>query len=177
MKFLKENKLAVLSIGVIVLVAILLALPGQFAHYGLVGDDYTYKLSGYQFFFNTYTNVLGNQIGASVVGGGIAIVVLTPFAIASIILGKKSSFFVLLASIFNLVMAILFFTMENASRSAYPSMPVYEGKAAMGWVTYLSGALLILVALYLGYKAVMMMKDEIKHPTQPKGPSYNYLKK
>ena len=178
MKFLKENKLAVLSIGVVVLIAVLLAIPGQFAHYALKdSNSYIHNLSGYQFFFNSYRNNLDKAIGNSVVGSGIALIVLAPFAIASICLGKKSSFFVLLASLFNLTMSILFFTMENASKKAYASMPVYEGKAAIGWVAYVAGALLMIVALYLGYKAVMMMKDEVKHPSTPKGPSYNYLKK
>ncbi len=175
MKFIKENKLAVLSIGSIVLCAIFLALPGQFAHFGIVGDGYLHYLSGYQFFFNTYKNTLGNAIG-SVVGAGIAIIVLAAVAIALICLWKKSSFFVLLAAIVNLVIAILFFNMENFAAKAYPFTP-FEGRSFVGWPTYLCGAIIILVALYLGYKAVMMMRDEVKHPSAPKGPKYDYLRK
>lgn len=175
MKFLKENKLAVLSIGAIVLCAIFLALPRQFAHFGIVGDGYLHYLSGYQFFFNTYKNTLGNAIG-NVVGAGIAIIVLAVVAIALICLWKKSSFFVLLAAIVNLVISILFFNMENFAAKAYPFTP-FEGRSFVGWPTYVCGALLILVALYLGYKAVRMMINEVKHPSAPKGPSYNYLKK
>ena len=176
MKFLKENKLAVLSIGAIVICAILLAIPGQFAHFGIKADGYQHYLSGYQFFFNSYKNTLGNAIG-SVVGSGIAIIVLAVVAIALICLWKKSSFFVLLASLVNLTISILFFSMEAAAGKAYPAFQPFEGRSFVGWPTYVCGALIILVAIYLGYKAVMMMKDEIKHPSQPKGPSYNYLKK
>ena len=176
MKFLKENKLAVLSIGAIVLCAILLAIPGQFAHFGIVGDGYLHYLSGYQFFFNTYKNTLGNTIG-SVVGSGIAIIVLAAVAIALICFWKKSSFFVLLASLVNLTISILFFSMEASAGKAYSAFKPFEGRTFIGWPTYLCGAIIVLVAIYLGYKAVMMMKDEIKHPSQPKGPSYSYLKK
>lgn len=176
MKFLKENKIAVLSIGAIVICAILLAIPGQFAHFGIVGDGYKHYLGGYQFFFNTYTNQLGDKIG-SVVGGGIAIIVLAAVAVALICFWKKSSFFVLLAAIVNLVISILFFNMENFAKKAYSSFQIFEGRSFVGWPTYVCGALIILVAIYLGYKAVMMMKDEIKHPSKPQGPSYNYLKK
>ena len=173
MKFIKENKLAVLSISVIVLSAIFLALPGQFATY-----HYSpYAASGYEFFFNTITHEYNSvKLGNGIIGSGIAILILFVFGIASICLGKKSSFFVLLASIFNLVPAILFFCMENQAKSHYPAY-VFEGKPICGWVTYVCGALLILVALYLGYKAVRMMINEVKHPSAPKGPSYNYLKK
>jgi len=177
MKFLKQNKLAVLSIAIIVLVAILLAIPGQFAHFGIVGDKYTHYLSGYQFIFNTYTNNLGNQIGQSVVGGGIAIIVFMPISIALICLGRKSSFFVLLSAIANVVIASLFFSMENFARHCYPSFQVFEGRFFISWVAYVCGAFVVLLAIYQGYKAIMMMKDEIKHPAAPKGPSYNYLKK
>ena len=175
MKFLKKNKLAVLSVAVFVLVAIFLAIPGQFVHFAPKGEDvFTYNLSGYQFFFNTVTKLGTTNPLGHVIGAGVTIIVLAVVSIALICFATKSSFFVLLASIVNLVIAILFFCMENAAKGY--GFPITDKKFC-GWPTYLCGALVILLALYLGYKAVMMMKDEIKHPSKPQGPSYNYLKK
>ena len=176
MKFIKANKLAVLSIAVFVLVAILLALPGQFTHFLPNGDKtFTYNLNGYQTIFNAGKNHLNNALGNSVVGGGIAIVVLVFVSIALICLTNISSFFVLLSAIVNVIIGSLFFAMEGFVSKSYP-FPVID-KAFCGWPTYLCGALVMLLALYVGYNAVKMMISEVKHPSAPKGPSYNYLKK
>lgn len=176
MKFIKENKLAVLSVVAVVVCAILLAIPGQYAHFGIVTDTYTYKLSGYQLFFNTGVDKIGNALG-SLVGGCVAILVLAALGLISIFFGKKSSFFVLLAAIFDLVVASLFFGMENFVAKSYTRFRTFEGKFFVSWPNYICASIFILLAIYLGYKAIMMMKDEIKHPSTPKGPSYNYLKK
>ena len=59
-KFVKENRVIVFALCVVLLSFILLALPGQFAHYGplnlsskVASERFLYRLSGYQsrFFF------------------------------------------------------------------------------------------------------------------------------
>lgn len=178
-KFVKENKIVVFSLAVIVLSFILFALPGQFAHYELVGKKFNYNLSGYQWIFNTMVkkgNGITAKVGNSVVGQGIAVIVMLAIAIPGLIFSRKSSFVTLVTGLDLLVTSILLFTISNAGLKAYPYAQLV-GHSLMNWVPYVVGALVVIAAGLVIYKAVMMMKDEIKHPVQPKGPTYNYLHK
>lgn len=174
MKFLKENKLAVISIGAIVLMMLLLLIPG-FAHYD---PNHKVLANGYEFFFNLKTRPgqLTTPIpyGSGIVGAGVAVFVLAGLAVAMFCIAKLSSFFVLLGGLFDLSLSIIFFSMEAGARKVYK---LYDNGNITGWVTYIIAVILLAAAAYAIYKAIMMMKDEVKHPSQPKGPSYNYLKK
>ena len=175
MKFLKANKLAVLSIGAIVLMMLLLLIPG-FARYDYMGGAFSVKANGYEFFFNlkVHSGAIASPYGTGIVGSGIAVFVLAGLAIAMFCIAKISSFFVLLGGLFNLTNSILFFAMEASARKVYV---LTDAGSICGWVTYVIAVILLAAAAYAIYKAVMMMRDEIKHPSAPKGPSYNYLKK
>ena len=176
LKFVKENKIIVLAMTVIVLSLILLAIPGQFAHANLIGDKYSLHFGGYEFIFNTRTSVLDAKYGVSVIGAGIAIIVMMVLSLVGLVFSKKSSFVMMITGLMMLTVSILFFTMEGAAEKSYPAFVFNEGKI-ITWVNYVAGALMIIAAALVIYKAVMVMKDEIKHPAKPKGPSYNYLKK
>lgn len=175
MKFIKENKVAVISIGAIVVSLALLFVPG-FAHIYWCEDHFKYLPNGYQFLFNLMVKSegSGNLLGSGVIGAGIAIFVLMGLAIASFCLSRKSSFFVLLGGLFNFVISILFFSMEASAAKSYTPATDY---ATCGWVTYVLGAIMLLAAIYAIYVAIKMMKDEIKHPVNQKNQSYSYLKK
>lgn len=174
MKFLKENKVAVLSIGAIVLMMLLLLIPG-FARFDANSEI---KANGYEFFFNLKTKPgqLSTPLhyGTGIVGSGVAVFVLAGLTIGMFCIAKFSSFFVLLGGLLNLTNSILFFSMEAGARKVYP---LWDNGNICGWVTYIIAIILLAAAAYAIYKAIMMMRDEVKHPSQPKAPSYNYLKK
>lgn len=176
-KFVKENKIITFSLFVIVLAFIFLALPGQFAHYGIgIKSTYLYDISGYQFIFGTLKDSAGNAVGKCV-GQGIAIFVMLILTVAGLVFSKKSSFVCMLTGLSLLVISILFFTISVAGQKVYVAFDVI-GKYKYGWVPYLLGALILVAAGLVIYKTVLMMKDEIKHPTASnKGPTYNYLHK
>lgn len=177
MKFIKENKIIVFALFVIVLSLGLLAVPG-FTRSHLVGDEPKYLLSGYQTFFNTkYTaaSVLETKVLTGTVAAGIAAIVMLGVTFIGMLFSKKSSFVMALCGLSLLAIAILFFTME-ASVTKVIRIP-FEGKSNCGWVTYVLGALNLIASGLVIYKTVLVMKDEIKHPAKPKGPTYNYLKK
>ena len=178
MKFIKQNKVAVLSIGAIIICFAFFAIPG-FAHYGLNGGvpgGFEHFLNGYQFFFNTeVTNpATKTPLGSGIVGSGVAVIVLLGLALISFIFSRKSSFFVMLGGVLSFVSSILFFCMEPAGRKVYK---VYENNSVCGWVTYVLAVLMLAVAAYAIYTSIKMMKEEIKHPAKAQGPSYSYLKK
>lgn len=174
-KFVKNNKVAVISIGAIVISLLLLLVPG-FAHYTPFKDGYEAYANGYQFIFNTVTHegAIASAYGSGIVGAGVAIIVLSALAITSFCFTKKSSFFVLLGGLISLTNSILFFSMEASAGKVYK---VYDKGTICGWVTYVIGALLIIAAAYAIFTSIKMMRDEIKHPQTSKGTTYNYLKK
>ena len=183
--FCKENKIIVAALAVVLLSFVFLALPGQFAHYGVLNlkskvasERFAYRLNGYQWIFATKENVLGNKIG-KVPAQGVAIFVMLILAIPGLLFSKKSSFVALLASLELVVIAILFFTISAAGLKAYPSFLPAENHeySLMNWVPYVVGSLIMLVGLAMCYRTFLVLKAEAKAPVQPKGPSYSYLKK
>ena len=178
MKFIKENKIIVLALIIVLLSFGFLALPGQFAHYAADGKKtFIYNLSGYQWMFATAKNSLGNKIG-SVSAHGIAALSLLALCVPGLLFSKKSSFVALITTLGLITVAVLFFTISAAGAKAYPTFHAYgKGDYLYGWVPYLLGGLLIASALLMGYRTFKVMKDEVKSPAKAKGPTYSYLHK
>ena len=184
LQFCKENKIIVCALVVVLLSFVFLALPGQFAHYYpdvVVKGHQTFKynLNGYQWFFGTFKDGLGNKIG-SASAQGIAIFVMLILCIPGLLFSKKSSFVALLTSLALVTIAVLFFTISAAGPKAYPNWHIPEADhkySLICWVPYVLGALIILAGGAMCYRTFLVMKDEVKHPTASKGPTYSYLKK
>lgn len=179
-KFIKENKAIVFALCIVLLSFGLLALPGQFAHYGLLtANKFKYNFSGYQWMFglgkDPYTD---NQVGKAVPQAIVALSFLV-LCVPGLLFSKKSSFVSLLTSIILVATSILFFTISLAGEKAYQDIgPVkLDNYSYILWVPYVIGGLLILAGGLMLFRTIRAMKDEIKNPSQPKGPSYNYLHK
>ena len=187
--FCKENKIIVAALVVVLLSFVLLALPGQFAHF--CPEDFNgaktfkYNLNGYQFFFGTLKNRSGDKI-VKPVAQGIAIFVMLILCVPGLLFSKKSSFVALLTSLALVIIAILFFTISVAGSKVYDPKNVEFAPANKDfgpqyslylWVPYLLGGLIIIVGGLMCYRTFLVMKDEVKHPTTSKGPTYSYLKK
>lgn len=176
-KFVKENKTITFSLLIVVLSFAFLAIPGFVKFQTYLNGSWKYSLNGYQFFFNTAEVIggTGAKLGRHVVGQGIAIIVMLAAAIAGLIFSKKSSFVLMLTGLDLLVVSILFYSIAAKGNEAYEPMLTFGYK--YGWVTFVLGSLVLIAAGLLIYKTVLVMKDEIKHPSKPQGPSYSYLKK
>ena len=182
-KFVKENKVIVFALLVVLLSFVLLALPGQFAHYGINGyknGRYTfeYHLNGYQWMFGTVEDVFGNKIG-SASAQGIAAFVMLVLCVPGLLFSKKSSFVALLTSLALITISVLYFTISAAGLKAYPNFVQAEDNAytLMLWVPYVIGSLVLIAGGLMGYHTFLVMKEEVKRPSQSKGPHYSYLKK
>jgi hypothetical protein len=184
--FIKENKIIVFALAIVLLSFVFLALPGQFAHYGILNlkskvpsERFAYRLSGYEWMFATKENILGSKIG-SVPAQGIAIFVMLILCVPGLLFSKKSSFVSLLTSLALITISVLFFTISAAGLKAYPAfLPAKNGEySLMLWVPYVLGSLIVIAGLLMSYRTFKVMKDEVQHPTaSTKGPSYNYLHK
>ena len=184
--FCKENKIIVAALVVVLLSFVFLALPGQFSHYGLDvlskgHNTYFYNLSGYQFMFGIAKHRLTGDDMPGIVASaqGIAIFVMLILCVPGLLFSKKSSFVSLLTSLALVTIAILFFTISAASAK---SVPLHEPAknneySLISWVPYFLGGFIMLAGLAMCYRTFLVMKNEIKHPTQAKGPTYSYLKK
>ena len=175
--FIKQNKAIVLALVIVLLSFGLLALPGQFAHYNIqsiINNKVTYKyyMNGYQWFFNL--KVKGDQIG-KVVPEGVAIIVLLGLCVPGLLFSKKSSFVAMLTSLALIVVAILFFTVASYGPKFY-QFPKLDKGSHFSWVPYVVGGLTIIAGAAMTYHTVIVMKNEIKSPSQSKGKSYSYLK-
>ena len=185
-KFIKENKVIVLALLIVLLSLGLLALPGQFAHYGpldlsskVASERFRYRLSGYQWSFGTVEDILGNKIGKAS-AQGIAAFVLLVLCVPGLLFSKKSSFVALLTSLALVTAAILFFSISAAGVKSYPNYhirPKDNAYALILWVPYVIGGLTILAGGLMGYRTFLVMKDEVKSPAKAKGPQYSYLHK
>lgn len=182
--FIKQNKAIVLALVIVLLSFGLLALPGQFAHYWpdiYAGGKQTYKyyMSGYQWIFNLEVVPKGLtdgvKIGKSAVPHGIAAIVLLGLCVPGLLFSKKSSFVAMLTSLALIVAAILFFTVASYGPKFYEFSQPDKG-SRISWVPYVIGGLTILAGAAMTYRTVIVMKNEIKSPSQSKGKSYSYLK-
>lgn len=177
--FIRENKIISLAIAIVVLSLILLAIPG-FAKFGLRGEGkYIYHSNGYRLFFGGVKSIVpeADNVGGTV-GAGIAAFVLLIVGGVAAGFSKKSSFVMMLTSLELIATAIVFFTMKGSIEKAYAAFALVEKDLVIGFINYFIGAIVLIAGLLLGYKTVMVMKDEIKHPTKSSsGPTYNYLKK
>ncbi len=186
MKFLKENKVILFALLVVLVSFGLLAIPGQFAHYGplnlsskVASERFLYRLSGYQWIFGTVENKLGSKIG-SASAQGIAAFSLLVLCVPGLLFSKKSSFVALLTTLALITVSVLFFSISAAGAKAYPNyhiQPENHAYSLILWVAYVIGGLLILAALLMGYRTFKVMKDEVKSPAKAKGPTYSYLHK
>jgi len=188
--FIKENKIIVFALAVVLLSFVFLALPGQFAHYGLesaVKKPYTfyYNLSGYGFMFGIakHKYTLDDMPGVKAVAQGVAIFVMLVLCVPGLLFSKKSSFVALLTSLALVTIAILFFTISAASAKAYPDLhrpgTTEDLKySIIRWVPYVTGSLIMVAGLAMSYRTFKVLKEEAKAPVQPKGkgPTYSYLK-
>ena len=186
--FVKENKIIVFALAVVLLSFIFLALPGQFAHYQVnqLGKHptYDYNLSGYDFMFGIAKHkTSGNDMPhVKPIAQGIAIFVMLILCVPGLLFSKKSSFVALLTSLALITIAVLLFTISAASYKAYGEYKIHvisenHDYSNISWVPYLLGAFILIAGLAMSYRTFLVMKEEVKHPTQPKGPSYNYLHK
>ena len=184
--FIKQNKTIVFALLIVLLSFGLLALPGQFAHYGplnlsskVASERFAYRLSGYQWMFGTVENILGNKIG-SASAHGIAAFALLALCVPGLVCSKKSSFVSLLTTLVLITAAVLFLSISAAGPKSYPLWhikPENNDYSLMLWVPHLIGGLTLLAGGLMGYRTVNVMRSEIARPTQQKGPSYSYLKK
>ena len=184
--FCKENKIIVAALAVVLLSFVFLALPGQFAHYGVnilsskkLSDRYSYLLNGYQWFFATESTALGTKLGTAS-AQGITIFVMLILCVPGLLFSKKSSFVAMLTSLALVTIAILFFTISAAGPKSYPNwhIPADDHEyTLMGWVPYFLGSFILIAGGFMCYRTFLVMKDEVKHPTSTKGPTYSYLKK
>lgn len=195
-KFVRQHLAAVAGIAAIVVTLLLMLLPGQFADLKVTTEVSCRKLNGYQFLFN-FKRVNGEVLHPGYYYGNpvlpdetkalpaaIAIIVLFVITIVSLVLYKKSSALFALGGVAEIISSIFFFAMEANVNKFY--LPLTEtsvtGKTTfipvIRWTSYLAGALLLIAGAYALYKAILVMKDEIKHPqAKAGGPTYNYLKK
>lgn len=178
--FIRENKIISLVFAIIVLSLILLAIPG-FAKFGLKGKDtYTYTANGYSLFFGGVESIVpdADNVG-STVGAGIAAFVMLVIGAVAVCFSKKSSFVMLLTSLELITVAILFFAMKKPVDESYALFSIVEDGMVLGFLNYFIASIVMIAGLLLGYKTVMIMKDEIKHPSakSSSGPTYSYLKK
>ncbi len=183
-KFIKENKIITLALAIVILSFVFLALPGQYAHFEVskigLKTTYNYYLSGYEWMFATVKHIGSSKAIGTPVASGIAALVMLGLIFIGLLFSKKSSFVSLLVVLALITVAILFFT--SSSASAVPYKNVYElsenGEFSnMSWVPYVLGSLTMATGLLMGYRTFLTMKDEAKHPTQQKGPTYSYLHK
>ena len=187
-KFIKENKVAMLALCVVLLSFVLLAIPGQFAHYGVnilsskkASERFIYHLSGYQWIFATQKTVYNSDVALGTASAqGIAAFALMILCVPGLLFSKKSSFVALLTSLALITVAVLFFSISAAGPKSYPNwhiQPSNNEYALILWVPYVIGALTIIAGALMTYKTFLTMKSEVKSPTQSKGPTYSYLKK
>ena len=179
--FIKENRIIVFALCIVLLSFVFLALPGQFAHYGFnisskASTRWNYHLSGYQWIFGTYTTKYTDTTLGGPVAQGIAAFVMLILCVPGLLFSKKSSFVALLTSLALIVISILFFTISVPGRDIYKEIKP-EDYSFMSWVPYVIASFVLLAGGLMAYRTVLVMKDEIKHPSQSKGPSYNYLHK
>ncbi len=189
-KFVKENIAAVVGIAAIVLSLLLMLLPGQFADLRTSTIDRN-KLNGYEFLFNTfyrdgkwfhYENRAFIEGAGKVLPAAIAIIVLFVLSIVCFCFYKKSSAILMLGGLLTVVSSIFFFAMESNAAKKYGLVyaNTVNGKAhylgVVSWASYVIGAILLIAGAFAIYKSILMLKEEIKHPQQPKKNDYSYLK-
>ena len=190
LNFIKNNKAIVFAFVVVVLAFVFLALPGQFAHFGKNADSFLYKLSGYQFIFAKGKNSITGKLitdtykNIKVIKQGVTIIVMLGLSLVGLLFSKKSSFVALLTSIILIVVAILFFTISVAGAKVYTNPVFQPADKKIGekyslylWVPYVLGGLILIAGGFMLYRTILVLRDEVKHPVQQKGPSYNYLHK
>lgn len=159
----------IISIAVVLIVFGLLAVP-QFIF--TVKPDIAPAM-GYQFFFNAYADRFAkNHSIAGVSGPGIAAIILLGLALISLCFSFKSSTFLMLGGLLNVVASIMFFVMNVSKIHVFGTD---RDIVTVGWVAYVCGALLVIVGLLAIYVSFRSLQREKKQIASSK--SYSYLKK
>ena len=159
----------IISIAVVLIVFGLLAVP-QFIFTVIPGIA---PAMGYQFFFNAYADRFANSHSiAGVSGPGIAAIILLGLALISLCFSFKSSAFLMLGGLLNVVASIMFFVMNVSKNHVFGA---YRDFVTVGWVAYVCGALLVIVGLLAIYVSFRSLQREKKQIASSK--SYSYLKK
>ena len=162
----------------LVAIASLVALVVSFGLLAVPQFIFTIKsdidpISGYLFFFNSAPDRFQKNHSISGVSGlGIASIVLMTLALASYLFFKKSSAFVMLGGILNVVTSVLYFMMELSKNRVFGTD---RSMVTVGWVAYVIGAFLVLTGLASIYYAFRSMQVEKKEIQTKK--NYSYLKK
>ena len=148
---------AVLAIG-------LVFVPG-FAHYGNNAEMY----SGFQAIFYIPQYLQDNTTNGRASVAGIIALILLVLAIPSYVFHKKSSALLLLGGILNTVAGILFLLMDFWFKI------IYRGQAVnIDFMTYLIGAMVLIVGGLTIYTAILLLLEEKKNPV--KSNKYSYIK-
>jgi len=168
----KVKLFGLVSIVALLVVFGLLAIP-QFIVSIKTGAEHPVYIMGYQFFFKAYSDVFSKGHSISGVSGvGITAIVLMVLALASFLFARKSSAFLMLGGILNVVASVMFFVMVASKNKVFG---VDRELVSVLWVTYVCGALLVLTGLISIYIAFKSMRQERKVIATSK--SYSYLKK
>ena len=165
----KVKLMGLISIAAIVVVCGLLAIP-YFLTTMKAGIS---PVMGYQFIFNAYPDRFANNHSiAGISGVGLAALILMTFGLVANFFSRKSSAFLMLGGLLNVVASIMFFVMEASKNHVFGTD---RSMVSLTFITYVSGALLVLSGLLSIYVAFKSMRGERKEISSKK--SYSYLKK
>lgn len=166
---------SVIAISILVLSICLLLLPGQFA---VAGDraNALNCLNGFELFFNFKINgdknYLNENYGGRVSAAGIIILIITLLSIVATYFQKKSSSLTILAGALDCVIGLMYLLMNIwVKLCGYRYNLIY-----LSWVTYVNGAIILLLGAYLIYFGVRLYQEEVKGSLGQNAVKYNYLK-
>ncbi len=163
MKETLQKYIHFIGLGLIVLTIGLLFIPGSFVAYGNV------SFGGMESIFSANKYFTDNFSNGNVNGGAIAALVMLVLAAPCLLLNKKSSALLLLAGILEALAAIMFLSMQLWVIIAYPKV------LTVIYMSYILGALQLIVAAATIYVSVLRLKEEKNHVGSAKQ-SYSYLK-
>ena len=161
----------VVALVIVALTCVFLTLPNQFAQ--IRGTFY----SGFETLFNygengnAGFNYLHENVGGRVSVSYIFIIVFTLGAIASLLNYKKGSGLVILSGSLFSITGLMYFMMRIWLTIVYG-----VNINSMNWVTYVNGALLLLLGAWLIYLGVKSYQEEKNHLMETKAQKYSYLK-
>ncbi len=161
----------VVALVVVALTCVFLTLPNQFAQ--IRGTYY----SGFETLFNygengnAGFNYLHENVGGRVSAAYILIIIFTIGAIASLLANEKGSAMVIISGSLFALTGLMYFMMRIWLTNIYSS-----NVNSMSWVTYVNGALLVLLGAWLIYLGIKTYQDEKTQLMENKAQKYSYLK-
>lgn len=154
---------------VLVLFCGLFAIPGQFATIKQ-GEYSAYEVIFY-FANRNGINYLAENCSGRPSAAGIIALIFMLLAVVSFIFQKKSLSLPLLGSICVLLAGILFVSMNLWMAVIYRQIVV-----ELHWLTYVAGAVMILLGGYLLYVTIRALREESHLIGATKSQQYSYLK-